>query len=38
MVQRFVKNIDGVVKLTNQQPQGACVTLLLPKVCLGGHE
>jgi two-component system, NtrC family, sensor kinase len=34
MVQRFVKNIDGSIKLSNQAPHGACVTLLLPPHCL----
>jgi signal transduction histidine kinase len=31
MVQRFVKDIGGSIKLANQAPQGACVSLLLPK-------
>jgi two-component system NtrC family sensor kinase len=30
MVQRFVKEIGGVVGLTNQPTQGACVSLYLP--------
>jgi two-component system NtrC family sensor kinase len=34
MVQRFVKNMDGTIKLSNQQPQGACVSILLPHNCL----
>ncbi|MEY4767445.1 MAG: hypothetical protein RL637_84, partial [Pseudomonadota bacterium] len=33
MVQRFVKNIGGQIQLSNQIPQGACVTILLPKAC-----
>jgi signal transduction histidine kinase len=33
MVQRFVKNIGGSISLSNQQPQGACVTMSLPKAC-----
>lgn len=37
MVQRFVKNLDGTIKLSNQQPHGACVTVLLPDVCLAGE-
>ena len=38
MVQRFVKDVDGVIKLTNWQPHGACVSLLLPKECLAGNK
>ena len=38
MVQRFVKDVDGVIKLTNWQPHGACVSLLLPKKCLAGNK
>ena len=34
MVQRFVKDCGGSIKLSNQQPRGACVTVLLPKECL----
>ena len=34
MVQRFVKNIGGVIKLSNQKPHGACVTVSLPYNCL----
>lgn len=30
MVQRFVNDIGGSIKLTNKENQGACVTLLLP--------
>jgi signal transduction histidine kinase len=30
MVQRFVKNAGGNLKLSNPAPQGACVTLFLP--------
>ncbi|MGZ8227511.1 MAG: sensor histidine kinase [Methylococcaceae bacterium] len=36
MVQRFVKNTGGIIKLANQQPHGACVSVLLPKECLAG--
>ena len=38
MVQRFVKDVGGTIKLSNQQPHGACVTLLLPKECLPGNK
>ncbi|MDD2725154.1 MAG: HAMP domain-containing sensor histidine kinase [Methylovulum sp.] len=38
MVQRFVKNLGGIIKLNNQQPHGACVTVLLPEVCLLGER
>ena len=39
MVQRFVKNMGGTIKLSNQQPHGACVTVLLPQnPRLGEHE
>ena len=38
MVQRFVKDIGGTIKLSNQQPHGACVTVLLPKECLPGDK
>ncbi len=37
MVQRFVKNMGGTIRLGNHQPHGACVTLLLPKGCLAGE-
>lgn len=30
MVQRFVRSLNGEVKLTNLEPHGACVTLRLP--------
>lgn len=36
MVQRFVKNMGGTIHLSNQQPRGACVTVVLPKECLAG--
>lgn len=36
MVQRFVKNVGGIIHLGNHEPHGACVTLLLPKECLAG--
>ena len=38
MVQRFVKDVGGTIKLGNQQPHGACVTVLLPKECLPGNK
>ena len=38
MVQRFVKDVGGTIKLGNQQPHGACVTVLLPKECLPGNN
>jgi hypothetical protein len=38
MVQRFIKDVDGAIKLTNWQPHGACVSLLLPKKCLAGNK
>jgi two-component system, NtrC family, sensor kinase len=38
MVQRFVKDVGGTIKLGNQQPHGACVTVLLPKECLSGNK
>lgn len=38
MVQRFVKNIGGVIKLSNREPHGACVTLLLPYDYLPGDR
>jgi len=38
MVQRFVKDSGGTIKLDNQQPHGACVTVLLPKECLAGDK
>ncbi len=34
MVQRFVKDNGGAIKLANQQPKGACVFITLPKECL----
>jgi nitrogen fixation/metabolism regulation signal transduction histidine kinase len=34
MVQRFVKDCDGSIKLSNQEPCGACVSVFLPKECL----
>lgn len=33
MVQRFAKDLGGSIKLANQQPHGACVTVALPKEC-----
>jgi signal transduction histidine kinase len=38
MVQRFVKDIGGTVKLGNQQPHGACVTVLLPRENFAGDQ
>ncbi len=38
MVQRFVKDIGGTIKLNNQQPHGACVTVLVPKECFPGEK
>jgi two-component system NtrC family sensor kinase len=38
MVQRFVKDIGGNIKLTNQDKQGACVSMLLPPGCLPGNK
>ena len=32
MVQRFIKNMGGTIKLTNNNTQGACVLLFLPQV------
>ena len=34
MVQRFVKDIGGKLKLSNMHPKGACVSILIPKACL----
>ena len=34
MVQRFVKDIGGKIKLSNVLPKGACVSILLPPTCL----
>lgn len=34
MVQRFVKDVGGTISLTNQQPHGACVSILLPNDCI----
>jgi signal transduction histidine kinase len=36
MVQRFVKNLGGTIRLANQPPHGACVSVSLPKECLLG--
>lgn len=33
MAQKVLKNIGGSIKLSNQIPHGACVTLLLPRDC-----
>ena len=38
MVQRFIKDAGGTIRLGNQQPHGACVTLLLPKECITGKK
>lgn len=32
MVQRFIKNMGGNIKLSNRTPHGACVCLILPKI------
>jgi signal transduction histidine kinase len=34
MVQRFVKNMGGTIKLSNQAAHGACVTISFPPYCL----
>jgi len=34
MVQRFVKSIGGSLKLSNQTPHGATVSLIFPPECL----
>ncbi|MGZ8226396.1 MAG: sensor histidine kinase [Methylococcaceae bacterium] len=36
MAQRFVKEMDGAIKLTNQSPHGACVSIWLPNSGLSG--
>jgi two-component system, NtrC family, sensor kinase len=36
MVLRFVKDAGGSMKLTNHQPHGACVAILLPITCIAG--
>jgi signal transduction histidine kinase len=36
MVQRFVKNSGGTIKLANKRPHGACVTVILPQQCPAG--
>ena len=38
MVQRFVKDVGGKLKLSNLHPHGACVTVLLPKECISGKK
>ena len=38
MVQRFVKDIGGKLKLSNMHPKGACVSILIPKACLPKHN
>ncbi|MDD5461784.1 MAG: ATP-binding protein [Methylococcales bacterium] len=38
MVQRFIKDAGGTITLGNQEPHGACVTLLLPQECVGGRQ
>ncbi|NOT86524.1 MAG: two-component sensor histidine kinase [Methylococcaceae bacterium] len=37
MVLRFVKDIGGAIKLTNQSSGGACVSILLPVACITGE-
>ena len=34
MVQRFIKDVGGTVKITNQPTHGACVSILLPHDCI----
>jgi two-component system NtrC family sensor kinase len=38
MVQRFVKDMGGSIRLTNYQPHGACVSIILPNSCLAGDQ
>ncbi|MGZ4981960.1 MAG: sensor histidine kinase [Methylobacter sp.] len=38
MVQRFVKSLNGAIKLTNRQPHGANVSLWLPKESLADNK
>lgn len=38
MVQRFVKNMGGSIKLTNYRPHGACVSIVLPNSHLAGDQ
>jgi two-component system, NtrC family, sensor kinase len=38
MVQRFIKDAGGTIRLGNQQPHGACVNLLLSKACIAGEK
>lgn len=38
MVQRFVKDMGGSIKLTNYQPHGACVSINLPNSHLAGDQ
>lgn len=37
MVLRFVKDVGGSIKLSNQKPRGACVTIMLPNECIAGR-
>lgn len=34
MVQRFVKDVGGTIRLSNQPTHGACVSILLPNECI----
>lgn len=38
MVQRFVREAGGSIQLTNRQPAGACVSIVLPVACLAGNS
>lgn len=38
MVQRFVKDSGGSITLSNLQPHGACVSVVLPTACLTGTK
>ncbi len=38
MVQRFVKDMGGSIRLTNYQPHGACVSIVLPNSHLAGDQ
>ncbi len=37
MVQRFVKDMGGSIRLANQDTQGACVSLSFPENCVAGN-
>ncbi|WP_020161209.1 sensor histidine kinase [Methylobacter marinus] len=38
MVQRFVKDMGGSIRLSNYQPHGACVSVILPNTSLIGDQ